>query len=417
MNLPTSKIAHFPLGLLLGLGAVLLLSTCTSGAERAEQSAPIGKQEESPDRVELPVETQQALGLQFARAERRNPARTIRLTGTVGPDARKVAEIRPLSRGRLGFVSATTGDRVRKGQTLAVYDDIELGDLIAQRAAAVARLQQAESEAEVARQALDRARQLVEIGALSRAERERRQADYDQALSQIDETKTAVGQLDQKMARLGTAPGGVEPSSSGKPGSSPTPVSPLVAPLSGVVIEADASEGEVIDSSDVLFRIADISTVWVQGNLHEENIGLIHRGMQASITVVAYPGRPFKGRVTYVSDLLDPDSRTARVRCEVSNPDWTLKLGMFSTVEIGVDKGRPMLLVPAAALQTVDGESVVFVRRSPTEFEKRLVRIGKKGDGWVEIVGGLSEGAEVVGEGSFRIKAALLRGSLAEEDD
>ncbi len=417
MDLPTSKIAHVPLGLLLGLGAVLLLSTCTTAPERGQQSTPVSTQEESPDRIELPVETQHALGLQFAQAGRRNLERTIRLTGTVRPDARKMAEIRPLTRGRLSVVSATTGDRVRKGQTLAVYDDIELGDLIAQRASALARLQQAESEAEVARQALDRARQLVEIGALSRAERERRQADYDQALSQIDETKTAVGQLDQKMARLGTAPGAVEPSNSEKPGSSPTPVSPLVAPLSGVVIEADASEGEVIDSSDVLFRIADISTVWVEGNLHEEDISLVHPGMQASVTVVAYPDRPFQGRVTYVSDLLDRDSRTAPVRCEVPNPDWALKLGMFATVEIGVDEGRPMLIVPAAALQTVDGESVVFVRRSPTEFEKRVVRTGEEGDGRVEILDGLSEGDEVVGAGSFQIKAALLRGSLAEEDD
>lgn len=417
MDPQTPNATHLPPRLLLGLGILLFLSACTTGLEPEEQSTPKSDQKQNPDRVELALETQRALGLQVAPVERRSLARTIRLTGIVGPDERKAAEIRPLTRGRLSAVSATIGDRVRKGQTLAVYDDIELGDLIAQRATAAANLKQAESEAEVARQALERARRLVEIGALSRAEEERRQANYDQALSRIDEAKTAVAQLDQKMARLGAAPDGLEPSNAEKRTSSSTPASPLVAPLSGVVTAADASEGEVIDPSDVLFRIADISTVWVQGNLHEEDIGLVRQGMPVRVSVVAYPNRSFDGRITYVSDLLDSDSRTAPVRCEVPNPDWALKLGMFASVEIRVGKGRSTPAVPAAALQTIEGESVVFVRESPTLFRTRFVRTGEEGDGWVEILDGLSEGDEIVGEGSFQIKAALLRGSLAEEDD
>jgi cobalt-zinc-cadmium efflux system membrane fusion protein len=417
MNLPTSRITDVLPDLLLTLGTLLLLSACSAGPGPEEPSTPENDRTQNPDRVELPVETQQALGLQFVHAERRPLARTIRLTGIVRPDARKLAEIRPLTRGRLSAVSATIGDRVQKGQTLALYDDIELGDLIAQRAAAASYLKQAQSEAEVARQALDRARELVDIGALSRAEKERRQANYDQALSRIDEARTAVGQLDQKMTRLGRSPGALEPPNSAASGSSPLPVSPLIAPLSGVVTAAEASEGEVIEPSDVLFRIADLSTLWVQGNLHEEDIGLLHQGMPVRVTVVAYPSRSFRGTITYISDLLDPDSRTAPVRCEIPNPGWILKLGMFASVEIRVDEGRSTLAVPAAALQTVDGESVVFVRESPTRFESHRVRAGEEGDGWVEILDGLSEGDEVVGEGSFQIKAALLRGSLAEEDD
>jgi cobalt-zinc-cadmium efflux system membrane fusion protein len=333
----------------------------------------------------------------------------------VKPDATKVAEVRSLTRGRMTSVEATVGDRVTRNQVLAEYDDIELGDLISQRAAAVAALRRAEIESRVAREAVDRARALVEVGALAEAERQRREAELDRANTQIEEAETSVEQINRKLRLLGvnedTADGTVN-----RVDTERTLITRITAPIGGVVTEAEVVSGEVVESTDILFRIADLSDVWVQGNLQEKDIGLVRTGMPVTVSVIAFPERKFDGRVTYLGDLVNPESRTLPVRCVVDNPGWRLKLDMFATVSISVQEDRPVLAVPSASIQEIDGRTAVFVQRSPTRFEVQEVDLGARGSGWIEISRGLSQGEYVASAGSFQLKSVLLRDSLAEED-
>ncbi len=417
MKLQRMKFCHTKVSIALGAAVLSLLFTgCGSGKRPDEQpTSEAAAGSAGPSSVDLAIETQRRLGIRCSALERRRLERGVSLTGVVKADATRVAEVRSLTRGRLTSVTATIGDRVTKNQVLAEYDDIEIGDLIAQRAVAVASLKQAQIESRLAREAVDRAHALVKVGAMAEAERQRREAELDRANSQIEEARTGIEQIDRKLRLLGFAE--VRTSEPSREAGTDRPmITPVRAPIGGVVTEAEAVAGEVVESTDILFRIADISDVWVQGNLQEKDIGLVRSGTPAAVSVIAYPERQFIGRVTYLGDLLDPDSRTLPVRCVVHNSGWQLKLGMFATIRIPVLDDYSVLAVPSAAIQEIDRRTVVFVCRSPTHFEVREVSTGTHGNGWVEITRGLSEGEEAATDGSFQLKSVLLRDSLAEED-
>jgi cobalt-zinc-cadmium efflux system membrane fusion protein len=161
--------------------------------------------------------------------------------------------------------------------------------------------------------------------------------------------------------------------------------------------------------------VTDLTEVWVQAEVYEKDLGRLRIGQPAVIAVDTYPEQPFKGRVTYISDLLDPQTRTAKVRCEVPNPAARLKLDMFAPVQLPTTFDRDVVAVPADAIQQVEGKDVVFVRKAATRFEVREIRAGKLVNGLREIVSGLSEGEPVVTEGSFHLKSVLVGKSVGEE--
>jgi cobalt-zinc-cadmium efflux system membrane fusion protein len=131
--------------------------------------------------------------------------------------------------------------------------------------------------------------------------------------------------------------------------------------------------------------------------------------------VDAYPGAPFAGRVASIGDLIDPQTRTASVRCLAANPDTRLKLDMLAAIDFPTSTRRTTLSVPADAVQAVEGKSVIFVRTSPERFSVRQVDVGLTSEGRTEIVKGLSEGDLIVSKGAFALKSVLLGKELGEE--
>jgi cobalt-zinc-cadmium efflux system membrane fusion protein len=148
----------------------------------------------------------------------------------------------------------------------------------------------------------------------------------------------------------------------------------------------------------------------------ERELGSVRSGDAVSIAVEAYPGRRFPGHVGYVADQLEARTGTARVRCEIPNPDGALKVNMFAIVEIAVPLGRDGVLVPGAALQTVDNQPVVFVQAEVGRFLRRDVRPGLRQGEMQEIAEGIAPGEVVAAAGSIRLKALLLQGRTDGED-
>jgi cobalt-zinc-cadmium efflux system membrane fusion protein len=165
-----------------------------------------------------------------------------------------------------------------------------------------------------------------------------------------------------------------------------------------------------------LLSIADLSTVWVQGDVYEKDIASIRQGQEVKVVANAYPDRTFTGKLTYLSDVLDPQTRTAKVRCEMSNPGGLLKLEMFATIQIPTSARRQALMVPAAALQQIDNESMVFVEIAENKFEKRKVESGMNSDGWTEIKSGLKAGEKIVAQGAFMLKSHLKKEEFGEDE-
>lgn len=155
--------------------------------------------------------------------------------------------------------------------------------------------------------------------------------------------------------------------------------------------------------------------MWVQAEVYEKDLGRLQLGQTASITVDTYPDREFLGRVTYISDLLDPQTRTARVRCDLPNPDGKLKLDMFATVRLPTTFRTEALVVPAEAIQQIEGKNVVFIRTGETTFERKPVEIGRTIQGVTELLAGLREGEAVVTKGAFHLKSIVLGGEIGEE--
>ena len=146
---------------------------------------------------------QKNIGLRFEPAQLRSVTRSLQATGVVSPNESRVAHVRPLAQGRIEKVNVRLGDRVRAGQVLLVYDNIELGEIIGQYSAAVAALGKAKAEAEVTQRSLDRAKALVDVGALARAELEKRTAEYKNALASIESQEAELAKTEEKLHRFG----------------------------------------------------------------------------------------------------------------------------------------------------------------------------------------------------------------------
>ncbi|MEW5993097.1 MAG: efflux RND transporter periplasmic adaptor subunit, partial [Candidatus Zixiibacteriota bacterium] len=350
-----------------------------------------------PNVITLDAAAQLNIGLTVEAAEPRTILRTIQTTGIVGPNETRVAHIRPLASGRIEKVYVRLGDRVRAGQQLVAYDNIELGDLIGEYLIAVAVLEKTKAEVEVTNRSLERAQNLVELGAVARAEYERRNAEYKNALASVSSQKAEIVRIEKKLRRFGVTDADLEKlnNHTGTQYDNDVSHSILRAPFNGVVIKYAVAEGEVIEPERELFTITDLSTVWVQADVYEKDIASIREGQEVKILVDAYQGETFTGKLCYVSDFLDPQTRTAKVRCEVPNLQGRLKLEMFATIHIPTRMSQKAMMIPTEAVQQIDDQAAVFVKIGDTDFQKRKIQIGTQSDGWIEVLSGVTSGEKV----------------------
>jgi cobalt-zinc-cadmium efflux system membrane fusion protein len=188
----------------------------------------------------------------------------------------------------------------------------------------------------------------------------------------------------------------------------------LNAPFDGIVTKLSSAEGESIQPDTQLMELADISTVWVQADVFERDLSAVRGGQTAVIRLEAYPDEAFQGRVTYIGDAVDRETRTTRIRCEVPNPNRRLKLDMFATVQLPGKGTQSVLMVPQGAVQQLEGKQVVFVREKEQEFAIRPVKTGASAEGWVEIIEGVKPGETAVVRGSFVLKAEHLKAEMGE---
>jgi Cu(I)/Ag(I) efflux system membrane fusion protein len=177
------------------------------------------------------------------------------------------------------------------------------------------------------------------------------------------------------------------------------------APRDGVVLERNAVDGQGFKAGDVLFRIADHSVVWVIANVAEGDIGALKPGQSVNVTTRAHPGRVFTGKVAVIYPHLMKETRTARVRIELPNPDLALLPDMYGDVEIATGSEEPVVAVPSSAVIDSGARQVVILDRGEGRFEPREVKLGRKGDGYVEVQSGLKAGDSVVVNGNFLIDA------------
>lgn len=398
---------------LTGTGAWLLLRPATVGPNVAEEHA-----DELPAGiVELTPDAQENAALGLMPVEVRPLPTTIDVTGGVAAEDARVAHIRPLARGLVERVWVSLGERVTKGQPLATYDNIQLGELVGEYLGARAVLRQAEADLDVKRRMVERGRALIQLEAIAQQTLDLREAELKTSEAGVARDQAAVSQVEEQLHRFGLSDADLRQLSPTE-GTSPhrdASHAVLRAPFDGVVTKYDVAQGEVAEPERELFTVTDLSSVWVLADVYEKDITKVRAGTDAVVRVDAYPDRTFAGRVTYVSDLIDPQTRSAKARVVVANPETALKLDMFARVSIPTAEQREGLLVPVAAIQTIDNQPVVFVQQSANRFARRDVELGMTAGDLVETRSGVQAGDIVVGAGSFYLKTALLRERIGDE--
>jgi cobalt-zinc-cadmium efflux system membrane fusion protein len=187
------------------------------------------------------------------------------------------------------------------------------------------------------------------------------------------------------------------------------------APIAGVITGRSANLGQVVSMGQELFVVTDLSQVWVIGDLYEQDFQTVHVGSEAALTTPAYPTLTLRGRVTYIDPRVDPQTRTAKVRVEVPNAEGRLRLGMYVTLAFTTPGSERTVVIPRAAVQTIGERQVVFVPAPDEEgkFLSRPVQVGPLRGDLVTIRSGVQPGEVVVTEGSFFLRAEMLRNAPA----
>jgi membrane fusion protein, heavy metal efflux system len=297
------------------------------------------------------------------------------LAAKVQPDPTKVFRVFPPASGRIVSIEVKPGDAVRKGQTLAMLDSSD---------AATARsdFAKAKIESERAARASDRDKILFEHGAIA-------EKDYLDTRAQSDSAAAELARAKQRLDMLGI--------------SSTASVDrvPLLSPGSGVVLTVNAAPGELsrsLETADPLVTIADLSTVWIVGDVYEKDISKVQPGKQVVITSDAYPGQQWSGRIAALSGTLDPATRTLKARVALSNADSKLKPEMFAVIHADIGTHQALVL-PASAIIHEGQSTIVFVDENG-KVAQRNVTTGQALDGHVEITSGLQPGQQVAADGA-----------------
>jgi membrane fusion protein, heavy metal efflux system len=344
--------------------------------------------------VMLAPEAVAQAGIKTAEVGVVEPRAATEVPGVVTANAYREVKVTPLVGGIMRKVHAELGTALKPGAPLATLFSAELADAQTKYLSMQAML-------EADHQRRERTRQLVDIGAASRQELEEATAVHAGHATEVEAARQRLLLLDMSKKQVDRL-------------KHPHQVMADVvvpAPIAGVVTSRSANLGQVVGMGDELFVVTDLSEVWVVGDLYEQDFSRVRVGSEATLTTPAYPELRLQGRVSYIDPRVDLQTRTAKVRVEVPNPDGQLRLGMYMTATFSTAGGAPVVVVPRAAVQTIGGRQVVFVAVPDEEgrFIQRPVKLGALVGESYPVLQGLQRGEVVVTEGSFFLRAESVR--------
>lgn len=368
------------------------------------KSAPVAPANTSgPKTTASPSESAHAIETETVAPQ--SIAGTIMATGKILVPEDRVAVIGPVHEGRLVRLYAGQGSRVIKGQKLADLESADIDQAEADYLKALADYENARrtsvAEVKLAQATYDRTKMLYEKTITAGKNLQVAEHDLEVAkavaASSVASTKAALTAARRHLLILGLKDSAIDALANKSDLAS---VFSLTSPMAGIVIERNATIGATVGADANLFKIIDLSRVWIDANVFEKDLERVRFGQEVKIAVTAFPGSTFMGKVILVSSVVDPETRSVKVRTEVPNPDGRLKPDMFANVEIITDLHRTAISIPQSAVLTDGGKTVVFVVDG-NDYKMRQVTPGIQGNDRVEIVDGLSAGDKVVVKGNY----------------
>jgi membrane fusion protein, heavy metal efflux system len=368
----------------LGIAADRLLLAPKRSPELTRSAAASIAEQQSPftrvgDRIVVPPNSLLRSQLGVAEVTSQEVSRKLTLPAMVEADPARTVKVLPPVGGLVTALDVELGQRVEKGRELVVIDS---GDL----ALAYSDRDKARAQLTLTKKALDRMMTLERVTAISVKDREGAQNDYAQAQAELERTELRLRAIGAT-AEL-------------KEGDRHLVVK---APVSGSVIDLEIAAGTVInDPTAAIMTIANLDTVWVTANVPEKDISFVYAGQTVDVTFPSYPEKAFSGKVLFVSDVIEPDTRRNKVRIAFDNSDKILKPNMFANATF-VAPSVSQLTVPTSALLMTNDTTSVFVEVADWAFERRTVEIASQEGTSVAIKSGLQKGDRVVIKGGVRI--------------
>lgn len=290
---------------------------------------------------------------------------------------------------RIAQIHVRTGDWVKIGQKLITLQSEEVGN-------AKSEFYKAQADYKLAKVNLEREKRLFDRGVGAKKDFFSREAELKVAEVNLDaaEKKLHVLGFSEEQVKVISETHQINP------------IITLFAPIRGKIVENNAVLGAMIDQSTEILTIMDPTLLWIDAEIYEKDIAKIRIGQEGEVSVPAYPGETFKGKVSYISDVLHEETRTITVRTEVENKSYRLKPGMFADIKIYLNHQSKALVIPKEAILDEKDEKIVFIKKDE-KYHPQVVEIGAREKGYVEILSGIQEGDEVVTKGNFQLKSKL----------
>lgn len=385
--------------------------------------------------VHLPKDAEREAGLSTEEAKSRRLDICVDVTGEVLANANTTTRVTTPVTGRITAILGRIGDHICEGKPLLIVrsTDIEQveSDMLQSMQQVRSDLKQAlvqidcdtataEAQVKLSEKVYQRLKNLVEEKIASQADFQAAQTQYVKdgiAVDSLNRKREATISLSKEKLNLVTEPAKTKLRLLGVSDQeiedvvktqAVNPLVPVLSPEDGIVVERLVNVGELIDPSKQLFTIGDFHSVWLKADVFEKDIPKVSLGEPIELQVDSFPDRMFTGKLDYVANQIDSDTRTLLVRAEVANPQYLLKPKMFGRMRIMVGQYRA-LAVPITAVQDAKTEKVVYVAAGPDVFEERKVKLGAESGNYVEVLSGLKPGERVVTNGSFDLRAEAVR--------
>lgn len=395
---PTLKIQPLALAMLT---AMLVLAGCKDAsspagkppADEVSTALDVGAKAEKPDPLLVSVAADFGADIKVAPAGARSVSDTLRVAGKVDFDEYRVSRIGATVTGRVIEINVRLGQQVKVGDALAVINSTELGQ-------AQLDYLKARAQADLQARSVERARQLFAADVIGRAELQRRESEL--AIASAEQRAAAdqlrvLGMSQAAISRLGNN-GAINS------------VTPVVSTVAGTVVERRITQGQVVQPADALYVVADLSEVWVTAEVPEQQAALVRTGQAVDIEVPALGAR-LTGKLIYVADTVNPETRTVTVRSRVDNAGRQLKPAMLATMLIQA-AAVERIVVPAEAVVRENNADHVFVETAPRSYRLTPVRLGPEGGGQRPVLDGLKAGERIVAAGAFHLNTERKRKEL-----
>ncbi len=408
-----------------------------AGDKQASGDATTVAQVNGQSIISVTPATEKALNLETSNAKFRTVDFAVKTTGEVLANANLTTHVNTPVTGRVTEISVRVGDVVKQGETLMQMhsQDIEQAEAdLLQNASQVradckrdllqidSDITQGQAQMGLSQSTYMRVKGLLDEKIASRADYEAAKTQYDKDKISLDALNTKrqatvslskerltllTEPIKQKLRLLGTSDKQIEQVI--KTGEI-NPVVPIVSPEAGIVTERLINVGELADPTKPLFTIADFNSVWLKADVYEKDISKVKVGQPIELEVDSFPGEKFRGRLNYVADSVNPDTRTLTVRAEVPNPGSKLKPKMFARMRIFVGNSQ-VLTIEKNAVQDADEDKVVYVPMGAGKFREQKVKLGGESGNLDEVIAGVKNGDPIVIKGSFELRSEALKQS------